>query len=142
MAWVTFSAAHVLAVLSAAEKAAYDAASSQDNLQEIASAVAEDVRGYVRSRYSVPDTAGSIPASLVSAATAIARWRFLNSLPIGRLQTDARKEEARQAIDQLKSIRTGGFAIEDPSGSGATQHTGPSFTTPSREFTRANQDGL
>lgn len=141
MAWVTFSAADIRAVFSDAEKAACDAASGDDKLAEIASAVAGEVRGYVRSRATVPSGDALIPASLVSAAAAIGRYRFLNSLPIASLQTDGRKEEARQAIDLLKSVRTGGFAIDDAD-SGETTHTGPSFTVPSREFTRANQDGL
>ena len=140
MSWVTLSTTDVLAAFSAPEKAAYDAAAAADNMAAIVADVAEEVRGYVGVKASLP-TGSTIPARLVSTAVAVARYRFLASLPSQRLITDARQREYNDALRRLQSVASGTFAIDDAT-TGETQTVSPRFTDRTRYFSRGDYDGI
>ena len=118
MAWSTLTESQVTSQFSGAEKAAYDAKRGDDVLSDIITHVVHEVRGYVGVKHRLASGV-TIPDALVSSAIAIVRFRFLNGLPSKSLITDDRRKEYDNALELLRSVAAGNFAIEDVDGGDA-----------------------
>ncbi|MEK9752259.1 MAG: phage protein Gp36 family protein [Rhodospirillaceae bacterium] len=115
MAWTTITASDVSASFSNSEKAAADAAKGDDKLGDVIADVVDEIRGYVAVKNRLAAGA-TIPGRLESTALIIIRHRFLSSLPSSALITEARQLEYNQAIERLKNVAKGLFAVEDSDG--------------------------
>lgn len=93
---------------------------------------------------------GYLPPGFTAHAAALARWRWLISLPQAKaLQTPERKEAAEKADTLIADIASGKRPVAAPDATTGGV-AGPSFgerggsatnDPPAREFTRTNQDG-
>lgn len=146
MAWVAITERDIIDEFSESERAAHDRLKNSDALANILARVVNRFRGAILAGGGSCGTAGTLPDSLHGEAIALARWRYLLSLPnVGTaIQSEPRKEEAQRAVDLLKRIESGGYAVEDPdSTAGAVQSpTLPSVGTARTDFSRDQQDGL
>ena len=142
MPWQTLTDADVLAEFNESEKSLYDAAKSTDDLGRIIGNVVKELRGAIAGRGVAMDTDGTIPSGFITPAAARCRWNFLNAIPTGTsLLNDARKAANQEYVDLLKSIRTDKtFYIESVDGTSPVPS--PSITSPRRNFSRCNQDGI
>lgn len=69
--------------------------------------------------------AGTVPDQIREDSIALARWRWFTSLPMTDLQSDARRQQYREAQARLQGIREGKEKVEIPEA--AQNVTGPSF---------------
>lgn len=137
MSWVTFDADAALAQMSPDERAGYTAAHGADKLAGICSATVAELRGYLAGR-TVMGAAGTIPESLARVAGTVARYHFLNSLPVKSLLTEQRIREYERAMEYLRDIAAGNLpAPVDGGGSGMSV-----VTAGDRLHTRDTLDGL
>lgn len=117
MPWTAPTATDALTEFNSDEKAQVDALTGDSaNLATILARVVAQVRGDIRAGgYPLDADTTKIPDSLHSDCIAIARWKFLISLPKSEeLQTDARKLAATDAIAKLKRIADGDYGVEQP----------------------------
>jgi len=119
LAWTTFTSADLLAAFSADERDAYQRGAGVDNLDAICANTVEEIRQAIRRGDYALDVAGTIPAGQKASAIAIARYRFLNGLPLGTLLTQTRVDEYKAAQDDLAKIAIQKAAVELPAGTTA-----------------------
>lgn len=153
MDWITFTDADVLKEFTPGEK------STLNNIQGATGNLADIVTDVIAEfRQSISDAgtditgaaSGTIPAGFRSKAVALARWRWLISIPQAKsMQTPERKASAEAAEELLKDIATGDRPVAPPDAT-TGGIAGPSFGTrggtatndpPCRDFTRDQQDG-
>jgi phage gp36-like protein len=145
MSWQTLSDLEVLAELTPAEKRSIDTLLGGDSLGPIVANTVSLVRGYIVAGGYTIGQDGTLPEGLKSDAIAIARWRLLVALPQNAgLQTESRKAAYTEAMDKLKLVAAGKFGVEVPENAATTiaDSTGPSFDTPTRTWTKEEQDGI
>lgn len=88
-------------------------------------------------------TAGTIPAGFKAKAVALARWRWLISIPQAKsMQTPERKDAAEKAEELIKDIASSDRKVAAPGSTGTTGITMPSMECRERNFGRDSQDGL
>lgn len=120
MTWIAPNAADVLSELTPAEGLKYQnllgGASPGEKITPILDRVVAEIRGYIISgSFAVDADTSLIPPSLVSDAVAIARWRYLTSVPdLQAVQSDARKAAFDAAMAKLMMIAKGELYVEPP----------------------------
>lgn len=125
MPWTQLTTTEALKGLNQSEVDAYSDAKGQDDFDDnVAQAIARVRVAILAGGGAVHPTADYIPDGLHGECIAIARWRFLVSLPRNEeLQTPERKELHDDAIDLLAEIEKGNFTIESPGDqTGNAQH--------------------
>jgi len=87
-----------------------------DNLPAIAARVLGEFYDAIMASGSDLDTAGTLPLGLHSDFIAVARWRFLVSLPKAAetLQTDVRKQACKEGLEKLRMISKQEWAVQQP----------------------------
>lgn len=132
MLWVTFTADDVKARLATLEIETYESAASQgdedERLPVIVSQVLGQFRGAIRSNPHVtefgPD--GTLPDFCIAWAAVIARVGLLGLTPVQEGMTDPRRDEYRDAVKGLESLRSmnaAAFALANPVDSGSSSAT-------------------
>lgn len=153
MSWIALTTADVLNDFTPAEQRTLEnIQGATGNLANIVGDVAEEFRQAITdSGVSLGSTtAGTIPRGFRAQAVALARWRWLISIPQAKaMQTAERKEAADETKTLLKDIASGTRKVAAPDGdTGGVP--GPSFGTrggtatndpAEREFTREKQEG-
>jgi hypothetical protein len=151
--WLAFITADVLKEFTPAEQA------TLQNIQGATNALADIcTESIAEFRQAISDagtdlssaTAGTIPEGFKAKAAALARWRWLISLPQAKLmQTEERKAAALAAETLINDIATGKRPVTAP-GASTGGIARPSFGTRggsaandprAREFTRETQEG-
>lgn len=154
MDWQTFTDADVLKEFTPAERATLNNIQGATNgLPDICTDVIAEFRQAISDAGTDVSGAddGKIPAGFKAKAAALARWRWLISIPSAKsMQTPERKEAADKAEELINDIATGDRPVTAPD-SETGGIAGPSFGTrggtatndpPDREFTRDKQDGI
>lgn len=136
MSWVTFTTADVLVQFSPGEQAAYESSHGSDKLAGVCSNVVAEIRGYLASRTAL-GASNTIPDSLLRTAVVMARYAFLNSLPVKGLLTEERVKEYERAMDFLRDIARGDAPVPVESSGGMQV-----VSSTDRLFTRTTLDGL
>jgi len=87
-----------------------------DNLPVIVGRVLGEFYDAIMASGSDLDTAGTLPLGLHSDFIAVARWRFLISLPDAAkaLQTEGRKEAYKAGLEKLRMISKLEWAVQQP----------------------------
>lgn len=117
MAWTTLTTDEVLQEFNSAEKSALDNTKGDDSLPGIVSRVVSEFRDAIIAGGSAVGDTGMIPEGLQGYAVALARWRFLLSLPKNSsIQTQDRKDAASRAQDVVDAIASGDRKVESPDG--------------------------
>lgn len=146
MAWTAITENDLLDEFSAPERTAHDNVKNSDALGNILRRVINRFRGAILAGGGTLGDDGTLPDSLHGEAIALARWRYLLSLPnIGTaIQSEPRKEEAERAVALLKRIEAGEYRVEDAATAGDVQSMVPMPSTGDTrtDFSRDNQDGL
>lgn len=150
MSWVTLTEAKFLAQCTGAEttaiKTAALASAQSEPLTETLANVVQQVRGYVAANSANQLGEGTtLPAELLSAAVAIARYVALNRLPVKSLLTETRIGEYKDALTLLRDVAAGRFAIEQPTTASTQVIAGPGVevvTSTTRRATREKLSGL
>lgn len=116
MSWETVSAADVLEEFTPQEKAAINAVQGADtNLDGVLNRTVKAARGSISAGGNPMAPGDTIPEQLIPDVISIARWRWLSSLPtLKALQTDARKDLAKEAAATLTKIAMGDLKTEIP----------------------------
>lgn len=152
-AWINLTEADVLKEFTPAEKATLNnLLAATNNLADICTDASAEFRQAISDAGTSlgSTTTGQLPPGFRAQAVALARWRWLISIPQARaLQTAERKEAAQKAEQLLADIATGKRPVAAPdSDTGGV--AGPSFGTrggaratdpAERDFTRTNQEG-
>jgi hypothetical protein len=150
MPWVTLTSDDMLRALTGPERTAVQTAAlgagQADPLPGIIADVVAEARGYIAAnKANVLGEDGTVPEKLRGALIARARFEAFTRLPVGRsLLTEDRVKANEAAVTLLRDVAAGRFAIEEPAivSGEILPSPRPSFTRPTREFTRDNQDGL
>ncbi len=150
MAWITLTTDDLLRSLSSAEHDAVRTAAVRVGQEDPVAAIIEDVvreiRGYVAGNASnTLGTGATIPDELKGASLARVRYEAFTRLPVGRaLLTEDRVKANEQAIQLLRDVAAGRFAIVQPVTATTEQVRAPSprVTARTRTFDRASQEGL
>lgn len=117
MAWSELTPTDVMREFNAAEESAYTSAGgkSADDLGQIVGTVVDEIRGAIRSGRYPLGADGTIPDSLAGTAIAMARWRFLLSLPgVHGLTTPEREDAYKRALHLLDRVADQKYAVEAP----------------------------
>ena len=118
MSWPTApSSTDVLSEMTASEAALITRLQAgTDNLPVICARVLGEFYDAIMASGSDLDTAGTLPLGLHSDFIALARWRFLVTLPDSSktIQTDKREKAANQAMEKLKLIVKQEWAVQAP----------------------------
>jgi phage gp36-like protein len=114
MPWIALTEAHLLEALTSLELSSLRtvqlAEGQADPLPDVLARATSEVQGYVGVRYQVGQ-AGTVPDQLLSSAIAIARWRLIGRLPARQLATDSRRKDYEDAMEQLRDVAAGKFAL-------------------------------
>lgn len=102
-----------------------------DNLPLILARTVAEVRDYIRSGgYALDTTGTTLPLGLHSDAIAIARWRWLISMPqLKSLETDVREKAFKRALAKLDKIAGSNFAVEPPASENTTGRRGGNWSS-------------
>lgn len=122
MAWQTPTPADVLDEFTPGEAATINSllggsAIVTAKLGAILTRTVAEIRGYIRSgTYAVdPDSTATVPASMMTDAIAITRWRFLIGAPqLKQLQTEERKDAMLSSVQKLIATAAQQFTPDDP----------------------------
>lgn len=120
MAWTALTADDVLSELTPAEASTLQTllagSTPEQKLQPILVRVVLDIQGNIKSGgYPCDPDSTKLPPGLLSAAVAIARWRFLISVPdSGTLATKERKDANDAAEAKLKLVAQQQWSPEAP----------------------------
>lgn len=151
--WITLSSSDLQDKLAAAEYAAVTTAQVQDGktpeqvvTEELASTVAM-VRGYVAARASnVLGDGVTIPDELKDAALVVMRHKVFSRLPgMKRLMDEARVREYEGAMELLRDVAAGRFAVVPPTTASADQpisQTAEVVSSRVRQHTREKWSGV
>lgn len=151
--WIIFTDADVLAEFTPSERATINNIQGATNgLPRICTNAIAEFRQAISDAGTDISSAGvgKMPEGFIAKAVALARWRWLISIPQAKsMQTPERKEAADKAEELLNDIATGKRPVSAP-GTSTGGIAGPSFGTrggsrtddpPAREFTREKQEG-
>lgn len=151
MSWATLSETEVKTEgFNPSEQAALTAAAGgASGLDDIVAATVGEVRGVIEAGGYEMGAADTIPASLRPHAVALARWRWLITVPqFEQMQTAERKAAAERAEAVLDLISEGKRKVEPPTTGGSTAGS-PSITGATtaaservRTITPCSTDGL
>lgn len=155
MSWTAPTPSNVLEEFTPAERAQLaNIQGGADNLTPILARVVAEFRQAIADagRETDSDTT-TMPDGFHGQAIALARWRWLISIPQAKaMQTPERKAAAEKAETLIEDIATGKRPVAPPdSSSGTGGIASPSFGTRggsaandprAREFTRDTQDGI
>lgn len=102
-----------------------------DNLPLILARTVAEVRDYIRSGgYALDTTSTTLPLGLHSDAIAIARWRWLISMPqLKSLETDVREKAFKRALAKLDKIAGSNFAVEPPASENTSGRRGGNWSS-------------
>lgn len=149
MSWSAITADEVLEEFNPREQAKInELQGSEDNLDSILGRVVNMVRGCVTAGGGRVDQPGTVPDQLREDVIAIARWRWIISLPASddkTLQSDARKAAHDDAMKRLDKVSAGDIKVELPAAPVATASPSNAIEVASsqtRQFTRDKMDGL
>lgn len=149
MPWITMDESRVRSRLSAPELAALKSVALQAGqtspLPDVIASVTQAVRGYVEAWAANRLGAGAtIPSRLESAASALIRFELATRLPVASLLTDDRRKEYDAALQLLRDVAAGRFAVDVPDtiSTEAAHSSAPAFIRYPRAFGVADQDGL
>jgi hypothetical protein len=148
MAWQTISEDDLREKMAAAEVSALQTAAlatGQANpITGTIARVVDEVRGYIAAGgFSLEDGA-YIPSKLVDATLTIVAWRAAMRLNVKSILSEARRSEYDQALQLLRLVATGKFAIEEPTTVEDEALGAPSPSMADKTLTRqpSNQDGI
>ena len=121
MSWNTIAASDVLTEFTPQEQASLNAIQgSSGNLGSILTNVIALARGNIRAGGYTLAPGSTIPDQLRLDVIAIARWRWLASLPaLKSIQTDYRKEQYTEAMKRLDMVANQKINIEPGLGANA-----------------------
>lgn len=149
--WQSLSAAHVLAEFTPVEQATLQGVQgATTNLEDIVANAVAAARGSIAAGGNALDPDSTLPDQVRADVIAIARWRWLTSVPdLGEaFASKARKEAHDSAQARLEAIASGKVKVEKPltSDAAAVPTQRPTFptrgvTAPARQFTAESQDG-
>ena len=116
MSWSAISSVDVLSEMNSSEADVIkNVQNSTTNLDTIVQRVVNATRASIRVGGGQIDQEGTIPDQLRGEVIAIARWRWLLSLPgVEQLQSKARKEAYEDAIKRIDLAAEGKLKIELP----------------------------
>ena len=140
MAWNTVATDDVLAEFSTAEQNSLTGASGA--LDVILGNVVNTVRGQILAGGGMLSAnAQTIPDQLRDAVIAIARWRFLSSVPLLQdFKTDDRRSLYNEAIETLRGVMSGSVKVEVPTDAASqTLASGGSSGSPVNEVEIASR---
>jgi len=146
MTWRAVTEGDVLGVLNSAEVTAYQTAvigTGQDPMADAITAVVRLVRGYLgawAANTLGPD--GTLPERTILSAAHIIRVELLTRLDLE--VSEPRAAAKRDALQYFRDCAAGKVAIEDPDGDGTESlaTARPQITARTRNFTRAQQEGI
>lgn len=149
MSWQTITEADVLTKLSGPEIAAMKTAALQASqvspLPGIITQVVREVRGYVAACERNTLGAGeTIPDELLGAAISRIRFELATRLPVASLLTEDRRTANANALTMLRDVAACRFQIvvaATPT-TEVVSAASPTFNTPTRRYSRAQQDGI
>jgi hypothetical protein len=99
----------------AAEEAAYAGMSGNNGLDQVVADVVLDVRGKIKAGGKQRGPDGCIPNSLKASAISLCIWRWVTAFSKQpKLQTDERKVNYREALEEMTRIAKGEQAVELP----------------------------
>lgn len=112
---------------------------SEDKLPAILARTVEEFRGAcISGGYPLGDE-GTLATGLHADCVALTRWRWLTSLPVKTMATDARKAAAEAALKKLERISAREYAVEAPT-AGTNALSGASGNTQARFPMRSEVD--
>lgn len=117
MPWTASTEADVLSEFTPEESAIIQAVQGAvDNLPAVLARVVAQLRDAIRSGgYALSDDETTIPLGQHDEVIAVARWRFIASLPsLPSLATEARKQLYLDALEKWKAIAKQEYAVEPP----------------------------
>lgn len=117
MSWSTITAEEVLEEFTPSEKAIIEAISgSTTGLAAILDRAVGSARGSMLAGGNRVAADGTIPDQVRPEIIAMARWRWITSLPKSglALATEARKDAYREALELFKEIARGEVKVELP----------------------------
>lgn len=145
MSWRTITGTEAEQEFSPAEKAAIDVATQGAVFASILERVVDFIRGACLAGSGQVGAAGTIPDLLRMDCVAIARWRWLCSIPsLKALQSEERKALHDEGTKRIEKVASGDLKIENPDTAGTeTASTGNSeIVTNSTRPTSTTLDGL
>lgn len=117
MSWSSITSDEVLSEFTPTERTIIETISgSTTALDSILDRAVNSARGSMLAGGNRLSAAGTVPDQIRPEIIAIARWRWITSLPKSgmALATDARKDAHREAMDLLKEIARGDLKVELP----------------------------
>jgi hypothetical protein len=113
MAWSTVTAEHVLEEFTGEERQAVtNAQDAVENLDSILGRAVDMARDMIRAGGQSLGDAGTLPGQVAPDVIAIARWRWLISVPkLRALATDHRKAAHDDGMRRLEAIAKGELAV-------------------------------
>ena len=116
MSWSAPTTADVLSEFTPQESAGLNNLQSASNLAAIFARAVAEVRDAIRAGgYALDADATKIPLGLHSDCIALARWRWLISIPSAKaMQTDPRKAAFDGALTKLDKISNQQWTVEPP----------------------------
>lgn len=117
MSWATITSEEVLSEFTPNEHTVIEAISgSTTALDSILERAVNSARGSMLAGGNRLAAEGTVPDQIRPEIIAIARWRWITSLPKSgmALATEARKDAAREAMELLKDIARGDLKVELP----------------------------
>lgn len=121
MPWTQLTATLVRELLSAPELSAIQTAAlatgQADPLPGVCEQTAAEVRGYVAAHAAntLSDNVLEVPGNLTRATLALVRNRLASRLPVASLVTEQRRREYEDAIQLLRDVAAGRYAVDVPS---------------------------
>lgn len=122
MAWAALTVADVesriggLELQGLRERAVADG--QADPLPEVIIQVTDEVRGYIAAGGVQLGPAGTLPPQISSSALAMIRWRLGGRLSAPGLQTESRRKEYEDALQQCRDVASRKFVVETPQSAG------------------------
>ena len=117
MPWTSLSVYDALTEFNSAEKAQIDTQTgAAGNFAIILARVVAELRGDIRAgNFALDSNPALIPDALHASVIHIARWRFLNSLPLGKELLNAERRQAHDlALEKFRLIAAGKHQVEAP----------------------------
>jgi len=124
MSWVNFTADHVRARLAAREMEVYQDTATEDagdtpeeRLDAIVAQVCDQFRGAIRMnpRVTAIGASGTLPDFCIAHAAVVARVALVGMNPVPEGMTDPRRDEYREAMKFLDSLKSAPSSLFDES---------------------------
>jgi hypothetical protein len=113
--WNPLTSDDIRTRFNSAEEAAYAGMSGNNGLDQVVADVVLDVRGKIKAGGKQRGPDGTIPNSLKAGAISLCIWRWVTAFAKQpKLQTEERKSNYREALEEMTRIAKGEQAVELP----------------------------